>query len=236
MYSARDFVDLKDCGFDGARQAFPSGEFSPTLIDWDRTSRLQSVASAVGNLNICDGVRILDVGGGDGALSFFLPSHTIFVVDPVTTGGDGLNLPFPNEYFDVVVSIDAVEHVQPSDRAKFISECLRVCAKTFIVHYPEFKSMKAQQLVHTLFPNNPFICEHVEYILPTENELQQMIRNCHPDVSVTSNYHMPVIVWLFWFCSFYGGLDKESQVTRYLDSNSFQGEPYLYNVLVCKLA
>ena len=138
MYSTQEYVELSDCGFEGARYALPRCEFSPSLIDWDRTSRLKSVASFVLSLKLEDRTKILDVGGGDGALSFFLPQHQIIVVDPFTTGGSGLHLPFPDGYFDVVVSIDAIEHIQPQNRLKFISECLRVCLKTFILHFPEF--------------------------------------------------------------------------------------------------
>jgi len=56
------------------------------------------------------------------------------IVYPVI--GDGLNLPFRDDVFDIVVSIDTVEHIPKPIRLNFYRELKRVCKKKVILTCP----------------------------------------------------------------------------------------------------
>ncbi len=59
-------------------------------LSWDRYVRLKASATAV----IQTGCKtLLDAGGYDGALGFFLPDLSIDLIDPATTGGSVLAIP-----------------------------------------------------------------------------------------------------------------------------------------------
>ncbi|WP_371803588.1 class I SAM-dependent methyltransferase [Candidatus Lokiarchaeum ossiferum] len=94
--------------------------------------------------------KILDVGCGDGVLSYFLYKENAFVsgIDSSELSinfaklktkncninfyhGSSNDLPFINEEFDIVVSSDVIEHV--FDYNKFLSEIHRVVKKQGLV-------------------------------------------------------------------------------------------------------
>lgn len=139
-------------------------------LSWDRYMRLSqsanAVLSALESATSATTRSILDVGGFDGALALFLPEeYDIFLLDPLTTGGSGTNISAPESSFDVVVSVDALEHVVPSSRRKFVSELCRVSRNHVIINYPSASSQPAQEVVFQL-TGNPYIGEHVQYGLP----------------------------------------------------------------------
>ncbi len=101
---------------------------------------------------------VLDVGGGHGQLApifaergsqvTILSSDLVcykkiqsltnkFYIKCVT--GDLINLPFPDNSFDLVVSVRLLSHI--SDWKKLIAEFCRVSKKSVILDYPELKSL-----------------------------------------------------------------------------------------------
>jgi hypothetical protein len=109
--------------------------------------------------------QILDAGGYDGALAFFLPGVVIDVIDPATTGGSVLQMAVADGFYDAVVAVDVLEHIDPVDRAKALSEFARLTRKHLILNYPCQDSKDAQELALKL-TNNTLIREHVQWELP----------------------------------------------------------------------
>jgi len=92
---------------------------------------------------------VLDVGCGDGRMSFLLSSKVkqVFGIDnqeaPVAMGkllvagaknvelrvGDARKIDFPDGTFDLVVSFDVVEHLPEETMEKMLAEMKRVCKK-----------------------------------------------------------------------------------------------------------
>lgn len=81
--------------------------------------------------------RVLDLGGGPGSLQAFLPQARVTSTDLFMPSGwheqapslvlaDGAALPFDDDAFDVVVSLDTLEHVKPAKRTAFLHEVARV--------------------------------------------------------------------------------------------------------------
>lgn len=101
---------------------------------------------------------LLDVGGGHGQLTRPLINNqyqvTVFGSDPVCKNriapyvnqklcsfdvGDILNLPYPDQAFDVVVSYRLLPHV--TRWKKLLSELTRVARKAVVIDYPEVRSV-----------------------------------------------------------------------------------------------
>lgn len=75
------------------------------------------------------GVRVLDIGCGDGMVKRLLPNCQVIGIDvePAYTGalrGSAENLPFRENRFDIVTCFDVIEHVP--DQEKAIQEIKRV--------------------------------------------------------------------------------------------------------------
>lgn len=135
---------------------------------------------------------ILDVGGYEGKLGWFLPQHTrLTVLDqrPVPDDGrtlhvqgDARHIPFPDGHFDLVISSDMLEHLVPSDRPLVMREMLRVSKRHVILGGP-FQSIyteTAEELVNRQFLENtgqphPFLSEHLEYGLPDLESVEQVL-------------------------------------------------------------
>ncbi|TET50966.1 MAG: ubiquinone/menaquinone biosynthesis methyltransferase [Anaerolineales bacterium] len=130
----------------------PGFSFAQVASWYDRLNRLMSLGSdrrwrqsAAGQLHLGDGSRVLDVGTGTGDMALALrdrwPSSALVGLDPALemmqqagtkrgagsvgwTLGDGLQLPFPDECFDAVISAFLLRNV--GDVAAAIEEQVRV--------------------------------------------------------------------------------------------------------------
>ena len=97
-------------------------------------------------------LRILEVGAGGEGISRFLKyagdfdKCQVYLADtnpqllegvkfgkPVVIEGD--NLPFEDDSFDVVISVDTLEHVPKPKREHFLHELKRVCKDTILMHF-----------------------------------------------------------------------------------------------------
>lgn len=216
-------VELKQ-GNDGVARASlidPSKRFELT---WDRFIRLHNSAESI-KARVPKGSQILDVGGFDGALSMFLPDYVIDVIDPITTGGSGLNT--SNCKYDFVVSIDALEHVEPKERDLFLEQLASASRQKCFINFPARHTIHAQRLVYEL-TKNPLVREHVEWELPDRNEVkehlerngfqvemkgyasvsqwvsQYLLQTVAPEIAATANQYLlaehlsePVGTWLY---------------------------------------
>jgi SAM-dependent methyltransferase len=121
---------------------------------------------------IAPGSLILEVGGGPGPLEEFLPQYELFVSD--ISGAhlgryflaDGSALPFANETFAAVVTLDVLEHVPAEIRPAFLSELLRVSADLVVLSAP-FASAELELAEEAL---NEFIRARFQGDFPTLDE------------------------------------------------------------------
>lgn len=150
---------------------------------------------------IFPGEMVLDVGGGVNALSKFVKNEV--VVSNLNSGdvlADGRNLPFNNKCFDVVTSIDVIEHVPKKDRKKFINELLRVAKKKVIISAPlgNKQHIEAEkELLRLLVQrslNSSYLEEHIKNGLPTNEELREYVRKFQHEISYSGDYRLNIFL------------------------------------------
>jgi hypothetical protein len=199
-------------------------------LSWDRFVRLKAAAAAVEQ----SGARnVLDVGGYDGALGFFLPGVELDVIDPATTGGSILQIAVADGSYDAVVGVDVLEHIEPSDRAKALSEFARIARSHVIMNYPCKASKAAQELALKL-TNNALIKEHVQWDLPDSDWVLAELGKFGYRGVVTP--HTSIAVWLGQYVTLNLLPDVAPELNRYLVSNCAD-EPTansLYHLIVCQ--
>lgn len=231
---AQQTVELTECGVEGTRETRIK-EYDTSSIEWDRFMRLSKVAEQIKQLQLTKDDIILDVGGFDGAFALFLPHLKVWVVDPLTTGGSGLSLPFSDNSFKVVVSIDAIEHMPRSDRPLLLSELVRITKSKLFVNYPEAKSMEAQRQVLSLIPNK-FIEDHVKYELPQHDEVVSLLKSILPSLHIRAYPHTNIYTWASWYVLFHSAKEEGVSMSHFLKKSFHDANvpPYLYDLLVCE--
>lgn len=124
---------------------------------------------------------ILDVGG-EGALRFFVPEVEITTAnikeaDICYTGG---RLPLSDGSFDLVVSLDTVEHLPRERRREFMTDLFRVSRKGIIVcaplGTPEHSAYEKKVLDSGMLsgPSRDYLSQHASFGLPTAAEVSQI--------------------------------------------------------------
>ena len=144
------------------------------LLPYDVYSRHQRIAELITATG-----SILDVGGSLKEMKRFI-NHPITTTDVI--GGDiiaaGTHLPFKDKSFDIVVSLDTIEHVPASKRPQFLSEALRVAKKEIIIAAPMGTSAHQQAEANLLknYPQDRYLQEHVKYGLPTLIDIKDWVK------------------------------------------------------------
>jgi GT2 family glycosyltransferase len=167
--------------------------------------------------------RVLDVGGHTPAFwpgfpslaGVLIPDARVAVADMISTGGlqdyvqaSGVHLPFPDGTFDLVCSLDTLEHIPGEQRPAFISELLRVTRDGLYLAFP-FDSPSnrwAESIVieHTnVFLKTPIpaLLEHREFGLPgRESVLPIFAGKPHPWIAFAQGN---TDVWLLMMLTYH---------------------------------
>ena len=145
-------------------------------------------------------LNILEVGSGSLGISPYL-GQNVTGVDVDFSGptlpylkqviADASNLPFRDDEFEIVLSVDMLEHLSPSLRKKAIREMLRVGKKEVCLGVPsgreaEYQDKRLDQDYRRIFGKSyRFLSEQTNYGLPTESGITQMIREAAAGIGKT---------------------------------------------------
>lgn len=136
------------------------------------------------------GVRVLDVGAGTSTLSaeFLGTRYRIVRCDVVPIDDPdsvlltpGQPLPFADREFDAVIAMDVLEHVEPSGRQLFLSECVRVAREMCIIAAPEGSpelaaaEARVYAIHETYLGKHHFFEEHKEFGVPPSEEVMNVL-------------------------------------------------------------
>ena len=167
----------------------------------DRFRRNVAVAAKVRELGGEGRLRVLDAGAGDFGVGAFLPPDKFGVcsvdVDWMmlarnrTSGpavvASGCSLPFSDGAFDVVVSVDCLEHVPPKHRSLYLRELARVARRRVVLHFPalgppEFQGEVFDFLFHNMYRwtrrKDLNIEEHLRNGLPQVRDVAARFPGC----------------------------------------------------------
>lgn len=187
----------------------------PSQLDFDTTQRFGLAVALLDRLltNAAGPVKLLDVGCNILNLlpSYFDPqlvrvtrcdTFENIAHDPhfvqITPGE---RLPFADESFDAVLSLEVLEHIPRDGRAFFLRECLRVSRRGCVWSCPngEEEVRAAERVGSATFESrtgkpHPFLTEHEQYGTPTEAEIRRELSDC--DVPHAVWQQNPVDLWL----------------------------------------
>lgn len=140
---------------------------------------------------------VLDVGGHAGYLQKFLKSFRVIALN-VDDSGDirygGHLLPFADNAFDAVVSLDVLEHIPSPQRHPLIQEMIRVANKDVIFCTPlgtEYHCNIEKELNDAWFmefeEDHPMLREHIANGLPTLHEMEALLNGKNYDLLFVGN-------------------------------------------------
>jgi hypothetical protein len=239
----------------------PGREPEPDPIDsllslpFDQYQRHRIVQETVDGIR--DGrspLRILDVGGAPGLLKRFLPRDRVLVADQEGEAGEtdvrasGTRLPFPDRSFDVVVSVDALEHLPDGQRAAFVKELARITGDSLLITAPfaapqvdEAESILAAFLEKRLNMDHRFLSEHREHGLPDQERIVRALEDHVGPVATIPNGNLHR--WLLMMAlSFYLDADGslghlKGEVSAYYNRHYYRmdnTEPAYRHLLVAR--
>ncbi|MBD3267937.1 methyltransferase domain-containing protein, partial [bacterium] len=147
---------------------------------------------------------VLDVGGAYGYFPYFYSSCPAMVVDIVAEeaayarGYDGQKLPFEDGTFDVVVSIDTVEHLPAGKRESFLRELTRVAEKAVVITGPfqeadveEAETVLYDFITTQLQSHDRFLEEHRTFSLPKMDEVKPLLSQAGFSLCELPNGYLP---------------------------------------------
>jgi hypothetical protein len=157
--------------------------------------------------------KILEVGSGVKGITPYIPFRVTGVdvsfigevadsLDPVCLSGT--QLPFPDNSYDFVISVDMLEHVPGAERSNVIHEMLRVASKCVYLAVPCGKLAEKHDLeLDDLYKRVKgeryhFFQEHVENGLPVMDDLVECIQasadklGVRADIQVVGNVSLRV--------------------------------------------
>jgi SAM-dependent methyltransferase len=148
-------------------------------LPFDQYQRYEVTSALLAGFKVAPGSLVLEVGGGPGPLESFLPDFELFVSDVAGAPherfllADGSKLPFADDTFEVVVTLDVLEHVPPGIRAPFLSELLRVSRDLVVLSAPfahpdlELAEEALNEFIRARFQGDfPTLDEHADNGLP----------------------------------------------------------------------
>jgi O-antigen/teichoic acid export membrane protein len=165
----------------------------------DRTRRNLAVAARVREISNESSLTVLDVGASDLGVGHYLSQERFRVCNVdldwkrLATNGtrswcvaaDGCRLPFSDGAFDVVVSVDCLEHVPPEKRGEYLRELKRVARKRLVLHFPALGSQD--------FQSSPFEARFRAIYWLTfrrDSNIEEHLQNGLPDVRQVAD-HFP---------------------------------------------
>ncbi|CAO3383406.1 rhamnosyltransferase WsaF family glycosyltransferase [Azospirillum argentinense] len=177
---------------------------------FQRYKALKDIVDAFETSPVFQGIEkpsILDVGSGNttftreflGDRYAITRSDTEALNEPdIVRLVPGAPLPFADRSFDIVMSMDVLEHVPTDQRPLFLAEMARVSRHACVVACPngipevDEAEKRFAGLHHALFGPHRFMDEHREYGLPTPQSVLDALRREGLEVSTVDNIPLPL--------------------------------------------
>lgn len=176
--------------------------------------------------HISETTSILDVGGGHGELSSFIPDLKYCLVEPDVNGINGLKLPFENKSFDIVVSCHVLEHIPFKEREVFLDQLVSKSKKGIILLNPidvEEILPKESMELYVDITDSRWAKEHLECGLPTISSIKDYAQKRGLKFHYTPNGNTATTMALVFFDYLSNHLDPD----KYKKINKFFNTKYI---------
>lgn len=135
-------------------------------------------------------ISVLDVGGGEGTFSAFIPEFKYCLAEPVKNGISGESLPFENSSFDYAVSCHVLEHIPEKERELFLQTLVDKCRTGVFLLNPIFvpeTQPKKRLEVYIELTDEDWAKEHLDCDLPRVDYLEKFAKDRGLKFSFYSN-------------------------------------------------
>ncbi|MCK4836261.1 MAG: glycosyltransferase [Candidatus Aminicenantes bacterium] len=219
------------------------------LLEPDLIERYLSACYFIANYFEGKHPFILDVGGrvvttaGERILpmSKLFDHSMVLDIDQLQTSGkyirgDGILLPFKKDQFDLVLSLDVLEHIESDHREKFLKELFRVSKDIVFLSFPfqsELNNEVDRSLYHYVksYLGSEFkeLKEHMDNKLP---DIGDLIKKLNDKVGIKAKwlgYGGSLINFFHYFFFRYFFSDIRNKEKLNILENSFLNNFYTYN-------
>jgi hypothetical protein len=213
-------VQLKE-GKHGRQRAVAANPGLRYELPWDRYIQLAACARALQDACGANApLKVLDVGGTDGALALFLPHCTVDVVAFDTTSGAELLATAPGRRsgqsestYDAVISTDVLEHIEPRARGIFIAQLSMLSHRLCVLNYALPISSTAQKVVATLTEDSR-VLDHVNRGLPYSSTVQRQFEET--GFICSTRQHTSRALWATFMALQHSSPEYARAIGRYL--------------------
>jgi len=171
----------------------------PLFFHYDTYERHKVVSTLFRNLYINN---MLDVGGRSGILRKFVQAEIITLNIDLSSDiqADGTVMPFIDNCFSAVITLDTIEHIPKDIRISFLKECLRVTNCFLLVAAPfgSNKHKEYEKKLNKLYINltgkvHQYLDEHIKNGIPSKKEINKWIREL--ELSKSQVYFAGDYIW-----------------------------------------
>lgn len=164
-----------------------------------------------------DEPKILEVGSGSAGITRYL-NYPLTGVDKAFSKPSrlvkqvkvsGVKLPFENDSFDFVISVDMLEHIGKNQREKAIGEMIRVAHRGIILTAPcgERAAAQDKKLFDYYLKNHgqdeTMLREHLQFGLPKVKEIKKYLKNSGKKVTIKILPNVNLVFRSFYMRSFF---------------------------------
>jgi SAM-dependent methyltransferase len=207
------------------------GEWQPARLAaaGDPYGRLQRLAMELGGSTAPRGLRVLDVGGGNGFLSLLLPGADYVLVEPQVNGLHGDELPFPAETFDAAILCHVLEHVPAADRWRLLDEALRLAERCVLVlgpfSPPAGRAPAEEGILEAT--GTSWAREHLSHSLPTLEDLRHYLDQQPVQYEVLPHADARVMYWQYLALHFavLAGEERAAELATAFYQRRFDSRP-----------
>lgn len=131
--------------------------------------RMKTLSDHLSKLFTSSDVSVLDIGGGEGLLSLFLPTSEYMLIEPTINGISALNPQIIGKKFDCVVACHVLEHIPIEHREEFLDSLCSLARRYVIMLNPFYDEnvdqAEWQQMIFEI-TGAAWAKEHMDCVMP----------------------------------------------------------------------